>query len=313
MSVCVACRGAVSDHPIQQPAMRQRSSDSKGHTRPGKTARGEASFTGAVLSAPNGDRRCAWPDCLQDKLSVAIDNLPLTKALRLVRRSFMNGLPPTGRSKELVTRFYQMPMETAVDLIDALPEMVQPPSWKSKANPDGGTIRVLSLGHKVTIPIPGDKTDGSKNQTNTQKTSQTSHREQKPVIPGDHRDRFSQRSTRNWNTNPPTVLLQLGRPSINERHLMAAGVKGTSGYTTLVNVAAPSNAVLVIQQTRAIHLKIDQLLLSMGLMTSGDDYVKEFAVKWHRAGHNYRSGGGGGMGTPSGFGMGRGMFALPAR
>lgn len=293
--------------------MRQRSSDSKGHTRPGKTARGEASFTGAVLSAPNGDRRCAWPGCLQDKLSVAIDNLPLTKALRLVRRSFMNGLPPTGRSKELVTRFYQMPMETAVDLIDALPEMVQPPSWKSKANPDGGTIRVLSLGHKVTIPIPGDKTDGSKNQTNTQKTSQTSHREQKPVIPGDHRDRFSQRSTRNWNTNPPTVLLQLGRPSINERHLMAAGVKGTSGYTTLVNVAAPSNAVLVIQQTRAIHLKIDQLLLSMGLMTSGDDYVKEFEVKWHRAGHNYRSGGGGGMGTPSGFGMGRGMFALPAR
>jgi hypothetical protein len=58
-------------------------------------------------------------------------------------------------------------------------------------------------------------------------------------------------------------------------------VGGEGELDMLFNLAAYTHgdAVLMIRQTRTVHLKIDQLLLSLGLMTTGQDYVSEPIVK----------------------------------
>ena len=50
---------------------------------------------------------------------------------------------------QLTTRFYRMDRDSAEDLLTLLPEVIEPDSWKTEADPDGGFIRKVAAGRRI--------------------------------------------------------------------------------------------------------------------------------------------------------------------
>lgn len=114
-----------------------------------------------LMSAIHTQTRGRWEDLdgeggsmVSPKPGVLVvwqDEQTLDDLLRLLesyRQALRNSKPrPTSdaHSKELVTRYYRMQKEIAVDLESMLPETIDPASWKSPSRPDAsGTIRVIA-------------------------------------------------------------------------------------------------------------------------------------------------------------------------
>lgn len=52
-------------------------------------------------------------------------------------------------AQQLTTRFYRMDRDSAEDLLTLLPEVIDPDSWKTESNPDGGFIRKVAAGQRI--------------------------------------------------------------------------------------------------------------------------------------------------------------------
>ncbi len=61
--------------------------------------------------------------------------------------------------KELITRYYRLPKNIAIDLEKLLPELIQPETWRSATRPDAnGTIRTVASKSELVRASPSDST-----------------------------------------------------------------------------------------------------------------------------------------------------------
>ena len=141
---------------------------------------------------------------------------------------------------EPVTKFYHMPIETAESLKTVIPEMVAPESWKSDANPNGGTIHAIAL---------------------AQNPPQASAPEKKNVEPSNkEKEKPSDGSKAAWIGEQATaVLAQFG----------GGGGFGADHHSGFLHICSPSTGVLVVTQTPAVHSEIDRFFASLRVTTRG--------------------------------------------
>ena len=183
----------------------------------------------------------------------------LARYIRLHRRSFAKRVQAPERPDEMITKFYRMPIETAEDLFDALPDTVQPESWRSESSPNGGTLQVISLGRKTSAAPRTPKTDGNKKPA----TQNTSFLQTEPSV--------LRSSLAVADRTVSNVLTQFGGGNMSG--VVPFAGNGMGGVVQFQEYA--EEAVLVIRQTRGVHLKIDQFLLSLGLKTVGPENSRQ--------------------------------------
>lgn len=154
-----------------------------------------------------------------------------------------------------VTKFYHMPIETAESLKTVIPEMVAPESWKSDANPNGGTIHAVALARDpVKETSPEKKTSDEPTSKNPQKPAEGS----KAAWIGEQ---------------PPVVLAQFGGMGGG-----GFGGGGVGGSGEVLGFYSKATGVLIITQTPAVHREIDRFLASLRVSTRGHNEARDGEV-----------------------------------
>ena len=99
------------------------------------------------IDGEGGMMICPLPGVLvvRNNERILDDVLKLLEGYRTALRSSKPRPKEEANPKEILTRYYRLQKEVAIDLEEAIPELVQPDSWKSPDRPTAeGTIRYLS-------------------------------------------------------------------------------------------------------------------------------------------------------------------------
>lgn len=285
--------GAVYQLPTRDEVGRQKIQNSLQEMTSGIWA--DIDGEGGELMTLEDGTLCVWQSY---KVQREIERL-----LTLYRQSLQPKQERAANSNELVTKFYRVPMETALDLVQVLPEYVEADSWFSDTNPGGGTIQVISLGRKSSgrsAPRNNTGANSNKNKNSKKKADQNKNDSAAKTSQTDSSLPFLRDglSPQDWPATDAAVLAQFGGAGFGSGGFGGGGLGSQSGSTFGDFSNYAEEAVLVIRQTPIVHGKIDQFLLSLGLRTVGKTHVSEGDAKYYGATHGGqpRFGGGGGGG-----------------
>jgi len=169
-----------------------------------------------------------------------------------------------------VTKFYHMPIETAESLKTVIPEMVAFESWKSDANPHGGTIHAVALAQKPPQISSPEKKDDDPSDAEKKKRAEGS-------------------TAASIGRQPPVVFAQFGGGGFG-----GGGLGGGPSRVddNVLEFYSQSTGVLIITQSSAVHREIDRFLASLRVSTRGRNEASDSDVGKSQFGG---MGGGGGF------------------